>query len=230
MNSPGNGYERSFYLLHLDHHTGPGQEAGRDADPDETARLIALSKPDLIQIHAKGNPGWTTYPTRIGQTPPKLARDVMEVWRGVALRNGEIMARRPEWNRVRADGSPCERALCDHSGVAEACGWPMVDEILGRYRPDGFWFDGSCFTVSVCYCPKCRERFLREANADPPLPSGAPEWAAYKEMQRRICREFVAETVRRIKSRNPQCLVAVNWAFSRSRGRGGGPLRRRTLV
>ena len=79
-----NWYRNSFYLLHEDHHTGNQFAVGRDADPGETARLIGLSRPDVIQIHAKGNPGWTTYPTSIGHTPPKLARDVMAVWRDIA--------------------------------------------------------------------------------------------------------------------------------------------------
>ena len=113
-------------------------------------------KPDVIQIHAKGNPGWTTYPTTIGHTPPKLARDVMQVWAETARsnhyvfsayynigRDREIMRRHPAWNRVRANGEPYDNMLCYHWGVAEQYLWPMVDEIMDRYRPGGFWFDGS---------------------------------------------------------------------------------------
>jgi hypothetical protein len=37
-----NWYGRSFFLLHLDHHTTDKMEVGRDADPAETARLINL--------------------------------------------------------------------------------------------------------------------------------------------------------------------------------------------
>ena len=220
-------YEKSFYLLHEDYHTLETDEVGKEADPEETARLIALSKPDVIQIHAKGNPGWTSYPTKIGHTPPKLARDEMEVWSGVARkhgyafsayynigRDGEIMKRRPEWNRQKADGSLYERALCYHSGVAEAYLWPMVEEIMDRYRPNGFWFDGSCFTVAVCYCPRCKQRFRREKNLDAPRSPEEPGWADYKEMQRAIYREFLHQTARRIKSKDPDCLVCVNWAYS----------------
>jgi len=222
-----NWYTRSFFLLHLDHHTTDKMQVGRDADPAATARLINLVKPDVIQIHAKGNPGWTTYPTAIGFTPPKLARDVMQVWTDVARQNGyvfsayynigrdrEIMRRHPEWNRVRADGQPLDNMLCYHSGVAEAYLWPMVDEIMERYRPGGFWFDGSCFTVHNCYCAKCRERFRRERQLVAPTSAKQPGWAEYKEMQRQIYREFCQETAARIKRRDPACLVAINWAWS----------------
>lgn len=213
-------YARSFFLLHLDHHTTEKAEVGRDADPAQTARLFNLVKPDVIQIHAKGNPGWTTYPTAVGHTPPKLARDVMQVWTDLARdyryvfsayynigRDREIMRRHPEWNRMRADGKPWDNMLCYHSGVAEQYLWPMVDEIMDRYRPGGFWFDGSCFTVMNCYCAKCRERFRREHQLDAPSNAQEPGWAEYKEMQRQSYREFCAQTAARVKKRNPACLV-----------------------
>lgn len=222
-----NWYERGFFLLHLDHHTTAQMEVGRDADPDETARLINLIKPDVIQIHAKGNPGWTTYPSKVGHTPPKLARDVMQVWTDIAHKNNyvfsayynlgrdrEIMTRHPEWNRVNANGTPQDNALCYHSGVAEGYLWPMIDEIMTLYRPCGFWFDGSCFTVANCYCSKCRERFRREQKLEAPAAPQAPGWAAYKEMQRQIYRDFCAQTAARIKQRDPGCLVAINWAYA----------------
>ncbi len=159
-----NWYTESFWLLHEDHHTTGVHEVGRDADLEETSRLVGLVKPDMIQIHAKGNPGWTTYPSKVGHVPPKLAKDVLAIWRDAARRDGyhfsayynigrdgEIMKRRPEWNRVFPDGSPVDKALCYHSGVAEGYLWPMIREIMEGYQPAGFWFDGSCFTIRQCY-------------------------------------------------------------------------------
>jgi len=129
-------------------------------------------------------------------------------------RGGEIMKRRPAWNRVRANGAPIDRALCDHSGFAEGYLWPMIDEIMEGYRPGGFWFDGSCFTVANCYCAECRDRFRREQKLDAPATAKDLGWEAFKEMQRQIYREFVRDTATRIKQRDPNCLIAVNWAYS----------------
>lgn len=53
----GNWYQASFYLLHEDHHTRGGWEVGRDADPERTAELIGLSRPDVIQMHVRENAG-----------------------------------------------------------------------------------------------------------------------------------------------------------------------------
>lgn len=225
--SETNWYTRSFFLLHLDHHTTDKMAVGRDADPVETARLINLVKPDVIQIHAKGAPGWTTYPTTIGHAPSQLARDVLRVWTDIARgqhytfsayynigRDQEAIRRHPEWGRIQPNGTPYDNMLCYHSGVAEQYLWPMIDEIMDRYRPNGFWLDGSSFTVMSCYCNQCREKFRQEHQLDAPIKASQPGWADYKEMQRQIYREFCAQTAARIKQRDPNCVVAFNWAFS----------------
>lgn len=212
--------------MHLDHHTTDKAAVGAGADPGETERLIARSDPDVIQIHAKGNPGWTTYPTQIGHTPPRLARDVLAVWRDIARRrgyawsiyynfgrDGVIMRAKPEWNRVDAKGVPRENALCYHTGVAEAYLWPMIEEEMARYEPDAFWFDGSCFTVATCYCAKCRERFQRETGLDVPRRPDDKGWDEFKEMHRQIYREIVRATFERIKRRDSKCRVTFNWAY-----------------
>lgn len=219
-------YEQALYLLHLDHHTTDRFAVGAGADPTETDRLLAFSKPDVIQIHAKGNPGWTTYPAKLGHTPPKLVRDVLAVWRDIARRrgyawsiyynlgrDGEIMNRRPEWNRVGPDGKPRDKMLCYHSSVAENYLFPMIDEIMDRYAPDAWWFDGSCFTVYTCYCGKCRERFRRGTSLPLPKKPTDPGWDEFKEMHRQIYRECVNALCARVRQHKPQCQVAVNWAY-----------------
>jgi hypothetical protein len=151
----------------------------------------------------------------------------MEVWRSIANRydypfsayynlgrDGEIMKRHPEWNRSDADGKEIDRALCYHSGVAEAYLWPMIREVMAAYQPDGWWFDGSCFTVRLCYCDPCRRRFLDETGREPPVTAADRSWSAYHEMQRQIYRECIRDTAKLIHEIDPQCLVAVNWAYS----------------
>lgn len=80
--------------------------------------------------------------------------------------------------------------------------------------PDGFWFDGSCFTVNPCYCDRCRERFRRQRSPEIPESLEEPGWAAYQEMQRKIHREFIHETIAVVHKEAPDCPVAVNWAYS----------------
>ena len=219
-------YERAFIILHIDHHVREEFPVGRDADEQETLRLIELSSPDVLQIHAKGNPGWTTYPATVGFTPPLLERDVMDVWTRVARRLGkpfsayfnlgrdrEIMRRRPEWNRVDAGGILDDNMLSYNTAVTAEYLYPMIDEILRTYDPDGFWFDGSCFTVRACYRDECLERWQEMGHDHVPRSPLDPEWTAYKEMHREIFRELVRDTTARIHDRKPDCLVAVNVAY-----------------
>jgi len=222
-----NWYQKSFFLLHEDHHSRPEHAVGRGADPVQTAKYLEAFQPDVIQIHAKGKPGWTTYPSKVGFAPPKLERDVLKVWKDIARRkryhwsiyynigrDAEIMKRHPEWNRSCADGSEADSALCYHSGVAEKYLWPMIDELTNGYDPDGFWFDGSVFTVEACYCDACRKRFLRETGKKLPRDCRSRQWPVFQAMQRQVYRDFIRETCRRIHARKKDCLVAFNWAYS----------------
>ncbi len=222
-----NWFAQSLFMLHEDHHIKVDTEVGKNADPQETARIIALSRPDAIQIHAKGRPGYASYPTKIGWTPPRYERDVLKIWRDIARKDGyhysiyynlgrdlEVQTRKPEWNRVNAEGKLQDAALCYHSGVAEGYLWPMIEEIMTNYKPDGLWFDGSVFTIKNCYCQVCKTRFEKEKGLSAPATPNQPGWTAYKDMQRQIYREFLAETVDRIKAKDPNCLVTINLAYS----------------
>ena len=51
-------------------------------------------------------------------------------------------------------------------------------------------------------------------HAEPPTDRDDPQWSAYHDMQRQIYREFVHQTAAMIHQLDPQCLVAVNWAYS----------------
>jgi hypothetical protein len=129
-------------------------------------------------------------------------------------RDGEIMKRHPEWNRIDAKGKLVDRALCYQSGVAENYLFPMINEIIDLYHPEGFWLDGSCFTVQNCYCDKCQERFIKETGlAAAPRNPEDNGWDEFKEMQRQVYRELVENTSKTIKRRDPDCLVAINLAY-----------------
>ena len=225
--SPKNWYEKSFFLLHIDYHTKETDTVGHGVDFSETLRLINLAKPDVIQIHAKGNPGYTTYPSKVGHTPPLLTQDVLQIWKNAADsggykfsvyfnlgRDAKIMKDHPAWNRIGANGVLADRSLCFQSGVLEGYLLPMIGEIMERYHPAGFWFDGTCFSNSVCYCDKCKERFKKETGLDAPKTYEEKGWDTFKDMHRQIYREAIATVSNYVKQHDKNCLVAVNVAYS----------------
>ena len=219
-------YRDAFVILHADHHTREDSPVGKDADEEATREMIARVDPDLIQIHAKGNPGWTTYPTDIGFTPPGLQKDVLRMWKTIADergkpfsayynlgRDGEIMMRRPELNRLDAGGNLRQNMLSYGAAVGREYLWPQLDEIMDRYDPAGFWFDGSCFTVCTCYQEATVSRWREESGMEPPRTPDAPGWDGFKELQRELYRELVRDTCRFVHEKRPGCLVAVNVAY-----------------
>lgn len=220
-------YTDSFIILHADHHTREDWAVGADADPATTAASIDRIAPDVIQIHAKGNPGWTTYPSTVGYTPPDLRRDVLGLWRQIARergkpfsvyynlgRDGEIMKQRPEWNRVDAGGVLRDRMLSYATDVRTEYLWPQIDEIIEGYDPDGFWFDGSCFTVLTSYQLPELDRRQAEHGGPVPRTSRALGYDDFKELHRQLYRELIHDTARRIHEKKPDCLVAVNLAYT----------------
>ena len=222
-----NWYHDAFVIFHADHHTKGEWEVGRDADEEQTRKLIDSANPDMIQIHAKGNPGWTTYPSEVGFTPPRLRTDVLRMWQRIAKeldtpfsvyynlgRDGEIMARRPSANRMDAGGGLRERMLNYSEEIKTTYLWPQITELIDNYEPDGFWFDGSCFTVSTCYQESSLRRWRDESDLPVPRDPSAPGWDQFKEMHREIYRELVGQTARMIHERRPDCLVAVNVAYN----------------
>ena len=222
-----NWYEKSFYLLHFDHHVNKDQPVGRDADFDEALRLLKLSKPDVIQIHAKGRPGYTTYPSKVGHVPDSLYKDVLGLWKDLATelnvpfsvyynlgRDRYIMQHKPELNRQRPDGTLYTDALCYNSGVDTAYLFPMIKEIMEWYQPEGFWFDGYIFTVRSCYCDKCRNDFKKVYGREAPVDPDSPDWDLYKEMQREYTRDLLRRTCDFVHSIDPECLISVNYAYS----------------
>ncbi len=220
-------YRNAFFILHIDHHTREHMPVGQDADPAETERRVQSCDPDVLQIHAKGRPGWTTYPTEVGYTPPHLQRDVMKVWKDMADRLGkpfsayynigrdtEIMLRKPQFNRLDAGGAPYANMLCYQSGVVEEYLWPQIREVIASYDPDGFWFDGSAFTVNVCYCDACVALWRTLSDLPVPRAPNSPGWDQFKEMHRDIYRRFVHETAKMVHELSPGCLVSFNLAYT----------------
>lgn len=220
-------YKNSVFLLHLDHHTKVQDEVGHEADPEKTERLLRMASPDCIQIHAKGFWGYTTYPSKIGFTPPLLKGDVLGLWTKLAEKLGvpfscyynigrdkEIISHHPDWCRLDKDGNLYDNMLCYNTPVVDKYLWPQIEELMDIYNPAGFWFDGSCFTVRVCYCSECLKKFKQETGADAPRAPEEPLWDEFKEMHRQIYRDFIKAITARIKAKNSDCLVAFNASHS----------------
>jgi hypothetical protein len=117
----------------------------------------------------------------------------------------ELIQSHPEWAKVDRDDKPYEYA--PGSGVYTACilggyrsdyGVRMIREILSHYGDvDAMKFGGGSygFDERICYCERCRERFLADSGLS--LPDARdwsdPVWRRYHEWKTEIITETVVE-------------------------------------
>ncbi|MEM3546278.1 MAG: alpha-L-fucosidase [Candidatus Bathyarchaeia archaeon] len=221
-------YKKTLLNIHFDHHVGPSTPVGGGADPDEIASLIAPVKPGFIQYHSKGHPGWTNYPTSLGGTPPSLVKDALATYKKASEKLGvkftvyysglkdEYAAREhPEWRRRNVEGGFIgEDVLCPNSGYVESRVLPQLKEIIEKYNPDGFWFDGDCWSVAPCYCDSCRKMFMSIHGVEPPKNPQDPLWKAWMAFHRKSFINYLRKCAEFIHKLNPNCLFTSNWSFT----------------
>ena len=114
----------SFLGIHFDFHAGPDcTSVGANVDREMIEYILDTVKPDYVQTDSKGHPGYSSYPTRVGNPAPGFVRDPLRIWRdvtaerGVALyvhysgvRDERAVELHPEWARITEEGKPDARA------------------------------------------------------------------------------------------------------------------------
>ena len=87
----------------------------------------------------------------------------------------------PDWLAKKADGSPKITKLsldvhapCYLSHYANEHGEEFITYLLEHYDVDGIWENSVSFGMGVCYCDRCRERYLKDTGKELPVmdPSG----------------------------------------------------------
>lgn len=207
---------------------------------DETrmaAHLQALAPAALI-VYAKGHGGWTTYPSRLDTAHPRLARDTLAFYRDLTrkldikliiyvsgLINGLAAARHPDWTCESEQGRKTYDGLtnfegrpksivciCPTSPYFEKFMAPLLEEIVGRYDPDGVWFDGD-WGGNFCYCRRCRalfEQWLgRSPVTLPPMTDEDSELGrAWQDWSLRTHHEWRRKCAEKIRALKPGCLYS----------------------
>ena len=81
--------DQSFLGVHMDFHAGPeNKDIGANTTPEMVQALLDMIHPDYIQVDCKGHPGYSSYPTEVGNRAPGVTGDPLKVWREVTARNG----------------------------------------------------------------------------------------------------------------------------------------------
>lgn len=219
----------SFLGIHFDFHAREDCTAvGSNTTPEMVAAIIDQVKPDYIQIDCKGHPGFSSYPTKVGNPVPGFVGDPLRVWRqatadkGVALYmhysgvwDGVQVAKHPDWAAVGADGKPSTKATSVFGPYADQLLIPQLRELAGDYGVDGAWIDGECWATVPDYGEKAAKAF-RDATGIQALPKkpSDPHWFEFLQFHREAFRKYLRHYVSEVHRTNPAFQLCSNWAFT----------------
>ncbi|MFN3653266.1 MAG: beta-galactosidase trimerization domain-containing protein [Armatimonadota bacterium] len=228
-----NWYSDSFLLLHYDHPYSDREHppAATGLDPEQVARLLRRTRPDVVQYTAKGPSGSVPYPTRYGNQlhgvwpeHPEVLQVYREVTRELGIRlvlgyhglvDQHAAEMRPDWMRVTYSAVPYpNRALCPNSGYVEELLLPHLAELIERYEPDGIWLDGDNWSVSPCYCSACENEYQMIVTRPSPMGRDDPWWSRWLEFHRESFDRYLTRTARFLEERAPGVVLASNGAYA----------------
>ncbi|MBC8128661.1 MAG: hypothetical protein H8M99_16100 [Gloeobacteraceae cyanobacterium ES-bin-144] len=219
----------AFLGMHFDFHAGSDcKEIGKNTTPEMVENIINLVHPDYLQVDCKGHPGYSSYPTKVGNQAPGFVGDPLRIWREVTARRGvslimhysgvrdeKAVKDHPDWAAVGADGKPDEKATSFFGAYAEKLLIPQLRELAGDYGVDGVWVDGECWASKPDYSEAALKAF-REATGieDVPRKSGDPHWFEFLQFNRQAFRDYLCNYIAEVKKSHPQFQICSNWAFT----------------
>lgn len=218
----------SFLGVHFDFHAGANdKEVGKATTPAMINRLIDLVHPDYVQIDCKGHPGYSSYPTKVGNPVPGFVGDPLRIWRSVTASRGVALfmhysgvydvhaIKTPGWGVINADGKPHARATSFWGPYAEQLLIPQLRELAGDYRVDGVWVDGECWAAAPDYSEPALAAF-RAATGITTVPrkAGEPHWFEFLDFHREAFRKYLRHYIAEVKQTHPTFQICSNWAYT----------------
>ncbi len=219
----------SFFGIHFDFHAGMDcTNVGARTTPEMVENIISLVRPDYIQIDCKGHPGFTSYPTQVGNPVPGFVGDPLRTWREVTARHGvglymhysgvwdsKAVKDHPEWAAVGADGKPSTKATSVFGLYADKLLIPQLRELAGVYGVDGAWVDGECWATVPDYSPVALKAFRDTTGIqDIPRKPGDPHWFEFLQFHREAFKTYLRHYIAEVKKTNPGFEICSNWAYT----------------
>ncbi len=218
----------SFLGIHFDFHAGPDcTEVGKNTTPAMVENIINLVQPDYLQIDCKGHPGFTSYPTKVGNPVPGFVGDPLRTWREVTAARGVGLymhysgvydmhaVKNPGWAAINADGKPNAKATSFWGPYAEKLLIPQLRELAGDYGVDGAWVDGECWAAVPDYSPAALAEFRRTTGITTvPRKPGEPHWFEFLQFHREAFRRYLRDYITAVNRTHPNFQICSNWAFT----------------
>ena len=219
----------SFIGIHFDFHANEDcKDIGANTTPEMVQTILDMVKPDFIQVDSKGHPGWSSYPTKVGNPAPGVVADSLKVWREVTAKNGVALythysgvwdntaiSRNPEWGVVDKNGNKSLERNSVFSEYKDKLLVPQLLEFALDYGLDGVWVDGECWATQIDYGTAAQEKFKKVLGREEiPTSPDQDGWFEWCDFHREAFREYLRSYVKTVKERAPDYQIASNWAFT----------------
>jgi hypothetical protein len=219
----------AFLGIHFDFHAGPDcKEVGKHTTPAMIENIIELVHPDYLQCDCKGHPGFSSYPTKVGNQAPGIIGDPLRVWRqataarGVSLYmhysgiwDSEAIRKHPAWAAIEANGKGSPNDTSPFGPYDNQLLIPQLRELAGVYGVDGVWVDGECWATMPDYGEAALKAFHEATGIqEVPRKPGDPHWREFLAFHREAFRNHLRHYIAEVKKTNPEFEICSNWAFS----------------
>lgn len=219
----------SFVGIHFDFHANEDcKNIGANTTPEMVQTILDIVKPDFIQVDCKGHPGWSSYPTKIGNVAPGVVADSLKIWRDVTAKNGVALythysgvwdntaiSRNPEWAVIDKNGNRSSERTSVFSEYKDKLLVPQLLELALDYGIDGVWVDGECWATQVDYSEQAQEAFkIATGRISVPTAPDQEGWSEWCDFHREAFRKYLDSYVNAVKKRAPSFQIASNWAFT----------------
>lgn len=240
---PKTWHDEAFFGLHTDLHAGENDTVlGRDLTVEHLVEELGKIKPDFVQCDCKGHPGYTSYPTEVGQASPGIVKDSLRIWREASKQLGiplimhysgvwdtAALKKHPDWGRVNLSLNGKESWMprvmdefnrdknftCNLSDYTDKYMIPQLLEIIENYDVDGFWVDGESWACAPCYCERCRSGYRMKTGRDTvPEKEGEDGWEEWLAFHRVNFEDHVRRFADAVHARKPGCSVCSNWMYT----------------
>ncbi|MBO6249323.1 MAG: hypothetical protein J6N54_10975, partial [Bacteroidales bacterium] len=220
--------DQSFLGIHFDFHAGAADKnIGANTTPEMVGTILDMVRPDYIQVDCKGHPGYSSYPTKVGNPAPGLVTDPLKVWRKVTADRGvglymhysgvwdaRAVELNPGWAVKDPNGNPSATITSVFGPYVDKLLIPQLKELAGEYKVDGMWVDGECWATTMDYGERAVRLFKEETGLDAPRSANEPGWYEWKQFNREAFRKYLRHYIAAVRSEYPDFQICSNWAYT----------------
>lgn len=219
----------SFWGLHFDRHSVlTDTNLGKTLTEGMIDTLLKKARPDFIQVDCKGHAGVSSYPTLTGQQAASYDKDPLALIRKVTeshhvalyvhysgVQDHHYVKHHPAEARFTPDGKSDEKNASLWGPYVDKLLIPQMKELIDKYRIDGAWIDGECWSVQPDYQPEALKAFAKETGiSDIPRSKGDPHYKEFIEFNRRKFIDYLDHYTRVLHKRERGFQICSNWAYS----------------